>query len=210
MNELLPFSTSVELRSRGYLPHWEIDGAIYFITYRLNDSLPAHVLEELEYERKNLERLIGDTTAEQRQQVRTRYLRRLNGHLDDCHGECHLRNGDIATNIVSTWVHFDGARYQLIAWCVMPNHAHVIIRLFKGRDLWRTVHSWKSYTANFANRILKRQGPFWFRDYYDHCIRSQRARAHDRLCRWQSRENWLDRLAVRWVRRLVAGGPAGW
>ena len=174
MDTLLPFSTSFQLRSRGYLPHWEIDGATYFITYRLDDSLPAAVHEELTREHANLIRLVGEETATQRRLVQTRYLRRLNAYLDAGHGACHLRNKEIAQCITDTWRHFDRDRYRLIAWCVMPNHVHVIIRLFYGKNLWRTVHSWKSYTSNVANRILDRQGPFWFRDYYDRCIRSER------------------------------------
>ena len=173
MYDLLPFSTSIEVRSRGYLPHWEIDDAIYFITYRLADSLPAAVLQQLEIEHKNLRRLIGDETMIQRTSVRTQYLRRLNAHLDVGHGECHLRNQEIAASVVDTWNHFNRKRYRLIAWCVMPNHVHTIIQLFHGRDLSRAVHSWKSYTSQEANRILQREATFWFRDYYDHCVRSE-------------------------------------
>lgn len=173
MHELLPFSTPVAVRSRGYLPHWEIDDAIYFITYRLVDSLPLAVAEQLERERETLVKLIGDETVIQRATVRTRYLRRLNAYLDNGHGECQLRNRKIAS-CVDAWKYFDRERYRIVAWCVMPNHVHVIIRLFHGRDLWRTVHSWKGYTARRANQLLEREGVFWFRDYYDHCLRNQR------------------------------------
>ena len=56
----------------------------------------------------------------------------------------------------------------------MPNHAHVIMRLFVGSDLAKVLHSWKSYTSNVANSILGRTGTFWFREYYDRCIRDER------------------------------------
>ena len=56
----------------------------------------------------------------------------------------------------------------------MPNHVHVIVRLFCGSELGRVVHSWKSYTAKAANRLLGRVGEFWAREYYDRCIRDER------------------------------------
>ena len=42
------------IRSRGRLPHWEADQAIYFVTFRLGDSLPRSVLVEFEAERQNI------------------------------------------------------------------------------------------------------------------------------------------------------------
>ena len=48
-NALLPPRLLPELRvrSRGYLPHWELEGATYSVTFRLDDSLPAEVLRAL-------------------------------------------------------------------------------------------------------------------------------------------------------------------
>src|SRR5438034_6286735 len=90
-----------------------------------------------------------------------RLSRRMNNCLRAGSGECLLRKPAIAELTIDTWRHFDEERYQLIAWCVMPNHAHVITRLFRGSELGRVVHSWKSYTAKAANRLLGRVGEFW-------------------------------------------------
>jgi REP element-mobilizing transposase RayT len=177
--ELLPFSHSVKIRSRGYLPHWEVDDAIYFITYRLSDSLPASVRADLRREHDLLVRQIGDKTAVQRATVRKRYLRRLDAHLDDGHGECLLRDPRVAEMVVASWKYFDHDRYRLLAWCVMPNHVHLVMQLFDGATLDRVIHSWKSYTSTTGNRILDRVGQkFWSRDYYDHCVRSERELAN--------------------------------
>jgi len=126
------------------------------------------------------------------------------------HGECLLREPAIAELMIDTWRHFDGERYRLITWCVMPNHAHVILRLFRGSELARVVPSWKSYTAKVANRLLARSGEFWAREYYDHCIRDEKncfGRC-DMYCRIG--EGGTCGLAVRWLRGLVARAPAGW
>lgn len=40
------------------------------------------------------------------------------------------------------------------------------------QSLARIVQSWKSYTAKRANEILKREGAFWAREYFDRIVRS--------------------------------------
>jgi menaquinone-specific isochorismate synthase len=55
----------------------------------------------------------------------------------------------------------------------MPNHVHAVCRLFHEETLDRVVHSWKSYTANRANRILGRKGTLWMREYYDRIVRNR-------------------------------------
>lgn len=62
MDSLLPFGAAVSVRSREYLPHWEIDHGIDFITYRLADSLPAAVTETLRRELEAIRKLVGDRT----------------------------------------------------------------------------------------------------------------------------------------------------
>ena len=35
------------------------------------------------------------------------------------------------------------------------------------------LHSWKSFTANKANKLLRRTGAFWHDDYFDRYMRSE-------------------------------------
>jgi len=37
---------------RHHLPHWRQDGVLYFVTLRLADSIPAHVLKAWEEDRR--------------------------------------------------------------------------------------------------------------------------------------------------------------
>jgi REP element-mobilizing transposase RayT len=71
-------------------------------------------------------------------------------------------------------LHFDGQRYRLLAWVVMPNHVHVLIETMTGHTLAAVLHSWKSYTAKEANRLLGRTGDFWQPEYFDRFIRDDR------------------------------------
>ena len=61
--------------------------------------------------------------------------------------------------------------YDLLAWVVMPNHVHAIIRHHAGMA---KIMQWlKGRTARKANRILGRvQEPFWQDESFDHWIRS--------------------------------------
>ena len=68
------------------------------------------------------------------------------------------------------WFH-QGERYGLLAWCVMPNHAHALIHVWDW-PLAKMLQNWKSITAVKANRILGRSGTFWQREYWDTFMRS--------------------------------------
>ena len=86
---------------------------------------------------------------------------------------CWLRNPEIAAIVQEALLHFDGERYRLIAWCVMPNHVHAIVEVLDSHPLRTIVKSWKSFTSRQANTLLGRTGPFWEVDYFDRYMRSE-------------------------------------
>ena len=94
-------------------------------------------------------------------------------YLDAGHGSCSLRDKRVAQLVEETLLHFDGQRYRLLAWVIMPNHVHVLIETFSNNSLVEVVHSWKSFTAKKANAILKRGGAFWQPEYFDRAIRDE-------------------------------------
>ncbi|WP_198650242.1 REP-associated tyrosine transposase [Oceanimonas marisflavi] len=146
--------------SRGYLPH--LEGAEYqAITYRLADSLPQQVLERIRQERH--------------QPTRKRITEQ---ELDRGYGQCWLAKPDIAAMVIGNWRHFDGVRYQLLAYVVMPNHVHVLIRVFPGFRLSSIVHGWKSYTAQVIGAHIMQSSAaprerIWQPEYWDRYIRDQ-------------------------------------
>jgi REP element-mobilizing transposase RayT len=164
------------MRSRGYLPHWDVDEGLYFVTFRLADSLPRHVYQRIRDETRAFERATscGKPTAIERDKIRRFLFARVDEQLDAGFGACWMRRPKIADLVADSLKFFDARRYQLLAWCVMPNHVHVVLELNAGETLDRICHSWKSYTAREANRILDRDGRFWEREYFDRLIRSSR------------------------------------
>ena len=70
-------------------------------------------------------------------------------------------------------LHFDGDRYRVLAWCVMPNHVHVVVETMGAYRLSEVMHSWKSFTSKQANQILGRNGTFWMAEYFDRFVRDE-------------------------------------
>jgi REP element-mobilizing transposase RayT len=154
--------------SRGYLPHCDALGVLQFVTFRLYDSLPEKIIarwkEELEI--ISSQRLKSELTA---------VLRERTEECEDAgHGACLLKNREIAAMVQNALLRFDGERYRLLEWCIMPNHVHVLLETIEQYPLLSIVHSWKSFTAHKANLLLERKGNFWAHDYYDRFIRDDR------------------------------------
>jgi REP element-mobilizing transposase RayT len=171
----LPEGGSLKVRSRR-LPHWEVEGAVYFVTFRLADSLPKKALQELESEHKDIlataSHMGRSLTASEHRRMGRLQSRRLEKSLDMGVGECFLRKPVLAQIVVNALKEFEGSRYRLFAWCVMPNHVHVLFQTIGNFSLAGILHSWKSFSAKAANQILGRHGEFWQREYHDHLIRN--------------------------------------
>jgi putative transposase len=165
------------VRDRHYLPHWERTGAIYFVTFRLADALPRHILDQLLSERHLLEARFTsgarDLLPPERAKLDIVMAQRLERYLDAGTGACHLSKPGVADLVAGALGHFDRSRYQLFCWCLMPNYVHVVVQPLAPYKLPAIVHSWKSFTAKKANRILDTSGEFWQREYYDRMIRDE-------------------------------------
>jgi REP-associated tyrosine transposase len=150
--------------SRGYLPHFDSQDVVQFVTFRLADSLPVEAALRLR-------------AAAQPESLRDEFL-------DKGWGACWLRDERIAEIVEQAFLAFDGERYRMHAWTIMPNHVHVLLSILPGMPLGTIVSSWKRFTARAANRVLGREGEFWQVDYWDRFIR------HEEHFSWT--ENYID------------------
>jgi REP element-mobilizing transposase RayT len=162
-DNFIPQPRLVEIRSRGRLVHWQVDDAMYFITFGLRDALPPRARESLFREREQMMR--GIRTTAERARIDRALALKLDQYLDCGGGMCILRKHGAL--VASALQHFDGSRYALHAWCVMPNHVHVLVHIPRGEELPKIVHSWKSFTAHRIGH-----GEIWQREYFDRVIRS--------------------------------------
>ena len=165
------------VRTRGNLPHWEEQNAIYFATFRLADSLPQSVLRAYEFEKQNIVRTARQAgrplSPSEEKRLEKLFSEKIQAKLDAGVGQCFLAKPEIADLVAEGLRHFDLSRYLMYAWCVMPNHVHALFRILSGCTLAEVLHTWKSYSATKANRLLRRSGQFWQREYYDHIVRSE-------------------------------------
>jgi len=158
------------------LPHWRQDGATYFVTFRLADSLPQSKLDELrdfkaEWERQNPDPRSRDQTDELARET----MRRVEKWLDAGAGSCLLRHSAHAASVVEHLHYFADTRYQLGCYVVMPNHVHVAVRPLQPAEhpLEIIVGGWKRFAAVDINRSQNRQGALWQEESFDRIIRDE-------------------------------------
>ena len=158
------------------LPHIQVPGATYVITFRLANSLPLEALEKL----AEAKQLISRLPESQKEAAHLSWFEKYDNYLDKAlYGNLHLKNEQIAAMVAQS-IHFrDGSVYDLIAYCVMPNHIHLVCTPIEKTNqtyygVTEILHSLKRHTAHEANKLLQRVGTFWQDESYDHFIRDER------------------------------------
>jgi putative transposase len=168
-----------------HLPHWEQAGATYFITWRTADSLPKDVIAAWVRERdawlrkhqvnalnESLWERVHELPALARREYHERFTNAWFDRLDDCQGECLLKRPELAKVVADSLLHFDGERYHLSDFVVMPNHVHLLVQFLGATSPAKQCYSWKRFTAVEINRQLGRIGSFWQDESFDHLVRT--------------------------------------
>ncbi len=96
----------------------------------------------------------------------------IEAYLAQGRGSCLLQDPAIASLVEDSLMHGHGRKYELIAWVVMPNHVHVIVRSLEEGAVPSIVQGWKSFTSRQIRRKIGGSGAIWMRDYFDRWIRS--------------------------------------
>jgi REP element-mobilizing transposase RayT len=110
--------------------------------------------------------------ASDRKEYSKRFTEAFHRYLDAGYGECVLKRPDLNQIVAKTLRHFDGTRYHLGDFVVMPNHVHLLVCLLGETALDKQCYSWKKFTAREINRWLERKGHFWQAESFDHLVRS--------------------------------------
>lgn len=176
------------------LPHWRQPGVTYFITFRLNDSLPREVVEAAKREKQTWdlrlsqqpkpdELLQEDYAAWQR-----RTWRKMESVMDQGHGACLLQRPEIRRIVADALLFFEGERSSMDGFVLMPNHVHLVARALSDWQIEEVLKSWKGFTSRQINQILGLKGQLWQEDNWNRVIRDE--------------EHWLK------VMRYIANTPA--
>jgi putative transposase len=162
------------------LPHWRQDGATYFVTFRLNDSLPQEKLHELrafksEFANRRANQRRPNSKVTSRGEMAREIMRRVEGWLDEGSGDCCLRPASVASIVLEAMLSTDGSRCELDCCVVMPNHVHAVVRPLHPREdpLENIIRTWKGTSARLINELLGRSGVLWQRESFDRIVRDE-------------------------------------
>jgi putative transposase len=165
-------------------PHWSQAGAVVFITFRTYDSIPREVAERWEREKQEWVNARVATDGRHWSVVlptlppseRAAFQKAFNRHreiaLDKCHGCCPFRRPELATVVADSLLHFDGERYRMGDFVVMPNHVHLLAAFPSAEGMRKQCDSWLHFTAVQVNRALGEKGKLWQEEPFDHLVRS--------------------------------------
>ncbi len=176
MHELRFFNPYADIRQiKNRLPHWQQQGAVYFVTFRLADAVPMRLLKQWESERENWLRVHPEPWSfEIEQEYHQRFSGAIERWLDAGYGACLFRRGECARIVAGALNHFEGVRVAMISFVVMPNHAHALFVQNPEWPLEKLIQSWKRFTAGQINKVLERSGSLWQRDYFDRLVRDEK------------------------------------
>lgn len=157
------------------VPHWHQDGVYCSVTWRMGDSLPREVLDAWRAERDAWLREHPEPWTEATElEYFDRFSRRMDKWLDAGRGSCPFRDPALALIVGNAIQHFDGERYELVSYVVMPNHVHVLFRPLNGHVIGEIVKSWKGFSAREVNKRLGKTGSLWMDEYWDRLIRDEK------------------------------------
>ena len=170
---------------RRNLPHIQPRGATFLANFRLAGSLPAEAMERLRADAEEVERkLLTITDSQERLLLRDKEQRKLFAKWDDAlhknkTGPFWLKDERIVQIVTDSILYHDGDWFDVLAYCIMPNHTHLVLTPYESSDttdysLTKIMHNIKRNSANHANKILGRTGSFWQHENYDHFARDEK------------------------------------
>ena len=184
MFELFDPKADYSLREGSNLPHWFQRGVTYFVTFRTEDSVPQALMQSwrvrrndrlkshgIDPDRSDWRACLG-ALPKLELEFNSTFTREFMEYLDQGHGACVLRRPNLAKIVADSLLHFDGSRYDLSDFVVMPNHVHILTCLLGDTEIEAQCYSWKKFTAGKINKILMQIGRFWQEESFDHLVRS--------------------------------------
>jgi putative transposase len=161
-------------RYERHLPHWRQQGATYFVTFRLADSLPQEKLQVLDTMRQKWDSIPEHQKTDQRARLYSKaVLEKIERWVDSGYGACWFRVPEFADQLLRAILHHHKVQYLVPVGVIMPNHCHLVMKPFDRFDLESLLGQIKSVSATFVNRKLGRTGPLWQQESYDRIIRDE-------------------------------------
>lgn len=170
------------------LPHWQQGEVAIFVTFRLADSLPKQLLDSWLAARDTFLTSHPKLWDEATKAIfHSQFSDKLDEYLDAGHGCCALLDSVIAKIVSDRFHQFDGQRYHLWCYVIMPNHVHVLFTPESRAALAVIIGGWKGVSSRLIHKAgLSTLNPFWQPEYFDRLVRSPE---HLEMIRTYIREN---------------------
>jgi REP element-mobilizing transposase RayT len=138
------------------LPHLSLIEHYQFITFRTQDSVDQYILK-----------ISQDTKISNKQK---QY--RIDQYLDTSENGAYLygKNIQILKEVILSKEKSN--MYHVDAFCVMPNHVHILLK--QKDELANIMKYIKAKSAIELNRNMNRRGKFWLNDYFDKAVRDEK------------------------------------
>lgn len=161
----------VSINFDGVLPHWEQEGTLQYVTFRLKDSIPKSKADELiEMKRMWIAEHPKPWKTAEILELTSLFDNKINHILAQDYGECVLGIPDCCDIMFDNLKFYDRKLYELYDFVVMPNHVHMII--LPAVEMQYIMKTLKQYTARRINEYLGRKGILWQDEYFDRLVRS--------------------------------------
>ena len=135
-----------------HLPHIHLPNHYQFITFRTHDSVDSYV--------KKLQLQYKETRQKQ-------YA--IDQYLDHSPRGAYLK-GEVLM-LLNEYLKQNHDLYELVAFSVMPNHVHLLLKPLQ--ELAVMMQCIKGKSAYLINQKLGRKGKFWANEYYDKLVRDE-------------------------------------
>ncbi len=121
----------------------------------------------------DLRRQLAQLMRKKRYTAQKKQFKAYDDFLDSNLNAPHWLKQEAVAQLNAQAIHFyDAKRYQLLAFCIMSNHIHLLFKLLPGApELKKVMQDLKKYTGLHSNRLLGREGNFWEEESYDHIVR---------------------------------------
>ena len=156
------------------LPHWHQNNKAYFITFRLDDSLPMSRAAELTGIKRSFEQ---HNPKPWDAATRLKY-HKLIGRVEEClldagYGECCLRNDRCRRIVADAINRLNRDVYDIVAYVIMPNHIHLLTVISERGNAQEMMRLIKGISSREINGFINRSGKLWHADYFDRIVRSE-------------------------------------
>ncbi len=155
------------------LPHWEQEGKIHYLTFRLHDSLPQHVIDNYKWQK---DIFVKSHPRPWTDEIKREYSKLVSNpienFLDAGYGECVLKDASVRQFLIDAIDFYDGDRFGVVGYVIILNHVHILAMPLNGYKLKETIVSIQKFSATQINRHLGRKGQLWQTEPFDSIVRS--------------------------------------